>query len=443
MNLRNKIFHNSFFILMFVVLFSACEKETDKPPMKSLDPNSIITLDSLRNIYYHYGHEVRFDEDFFNNSELNPSGVNEYNIYAVVTMSQESGNIYRQAYVQDETAAINVRFSRPGVSQGDSIRINLKNTVVSEFSGMLQLDDVDATQNIVKLREGINFPPAEVGIQDILSGKYQAHLVKLDNVQFAASDVGKTFADAQGLNTINRTLEDCFGNSIIVRTSGYADFAARPTPAGNGSLVAIAGVYSPDWQDYDTWQLYIRTYEEIDMDGPRCGDVEGELIFAENFDDGDIGQPIDFNNWKSYLIEGSRHWITSTTGARNYAQISAYGSGDDTNIAWLTSAQVNAQNYETTALVFETSHVNFAHDGLEVFISYNFNEENPESATWTELTDAYIVSSNNNPDVWVSSGVVEINNQEQNYHIGFKYTGSDTDGLNTLFRVDNVKVYGY
>ncbi|MFW5792859.1 MAG: DUF5689 domain-containing protein [Bacteroidota bacterium] len=430
------------FAFIAMLSFSACDKETDRPPLASLDPNSIITIDSLIGIYQHYGESVTFNDAFFEDTERNPTGVSEYNIYANVTMSQESGNIYNQAYIQDETEAINVRFSRSNLLQEDSIRINLKGTTVSEFSGMFQLDSVDAYEHVIRLASDVAIEPEEVGIADILAGGYKAKLVKLNNVQFKSDELGNTFADAAGLNTVNRDLEDCFGNSIIVRTSGYADFASKQLPEGNGSLIAVVGLYRPEWQDYDTWQLYIRKYEEVIMEDPRCGDVDGVLLLSENFSDGTVGEGVDFNGWKSFIIDGSKEWTTSTTGSNLFAQINPFGSGDASNIAWLTSPEIPAQSYQSSAINFETAFINYQHDGLEVYVSYNFDGSNPEAATWTELTEANFATAGNTADTWVGSGAVSIENQGSDFHIGFKYTGSDTDGLNTVFRVDNVNVFG-
>ncbi len=427
--------------LVIGFLFTGCEKEKDVPPLQSLDPNSIITLDSLIKIYQHYGQAVTFNDAFFADETKNPSGVTEYNIYALVTMSQESGNIYNQAYIQDETAAINVRFSRTNLLQGDSIRINLKGTTVSAYNSMMQLDSVDAYENVVQLKQGIDIQPEEVSITDILNGGYMAKFVKLVDVQFRETDIGSLFADPVGLNTINRTLEDCFGNSIVVRTSGYANFAGKQVPGGRGSLIAVVGLYRPSWQNFDTWQLYIRHFEEIEMDGARCGDVDGTLLFSEDFMQGTIGSPINFNGWKSIAIAGTKHWITSTTGSRNFAQITAYGSGEESNIAWLTTPAIAASSYQSSTVTFETAYLNFKHDGLKAFVSYNFDGTNPAAATWTELP-AIIASSNVNQDTWVGSGEINVANTGRNFHIGFKYTGSGTEDQTTLYRLDKVKVYG-
>ena len=62
-----------------------------------------------------------------------------------------------------------------------------------------------------------------------------------------------------------RTLEDCGGAQVLVRTSGYADFAGTSVPDGKGSFVAVVSQFQSDMQ------LYIRDINEVQLNGPRCG----------------------------------------------------------------------------------------------------------------------------------------------------------------------------
>jgi hypothetical protein len=41
------------------------------------------------------------------------------------------------------------------------------------------------------------------------------------------------------LGSLNRTIEDCSGNTIIARTSGYARFAGEKTPGGKLKGVSV------------------------------------------------------------------------------------------------------------------------------------------------------------------------------------------------------------
>ena len=56
--------------------------------------------------------------------------------------------------------------------------------------------------------------------------------------------MGMTYADAVNLSTGSRLLSDCNGNTVSVRTSGYANFADDTLPSGNGSIVGIFTIYN-------------------------------------------------------------------------------------------------------------------------------------------------------------------------------------------------------
>lgn len=242
-------------ILIVSGVFAGCVKnEFDEPPVRTIPVGNILTIAELRGMYQ--GAPLLIDED--------------YSVYATITMDDKSGNIYRASYAQDETAAINIRqLSAGGLYQGDSVRIYLRGTTLSSYSGMLQIDSLDVDRNIIKQRTKVPVEPKVVTIQQINTGNYQAQLVKLENVQFVDYEVGEPFADAPNLRTVNRMLEDCNGNKIIVRTSGYASFAGTPVPEGNGSLVAIVSEFS------GTMQLYIRSIGEVVMENQRCETGDG------------------------------------------------------------------------------------------------------------------------------------------------------------------------
>ncbi|MFW5725433.1 MAG: DUF5689 domain-containing protein, partial [Bacteroidota bacterium] len=162
-------------------------------------------------------------------------------------------------------AGINMRMHvSADIEVGDSIRVALKGGVLSYFRNMLQLDSIDGSSNVVIQESDTYMQPELVTIPQILEGNHQAQLVEISNVQFLSSELGSTWADAANQQSMNRTLQDCENNQIIVRSSGYADFADDLIPEGNGSLIAIVSQYD------DTWQLVIRDPRELDMDNERC-----------------------------------------------------------------------------------------------------------------------------------------------------------------------------
>ncbi len=264
------------FSSVLFILPACVDQNFDEPEAWEIPEGEVLTIAELRNLYAQS--EIRFEED--------------YSVYATVTMDDKSGNIYRSAYVQDETGAINLRTVAPGaIYEGDSVRISLRGTTLSSYQRMLQLDNVNADRNIKKLDVKKEVEPKTVSIPEINTGDFQAHLVRLENVQFAAADTGKPFADSENLVALNRTLEDCNGNRIIVRTSGYAQFADQLTPSLNGELVGVVSQFG------NTMQLLIRSYDELDMQDDRCpipGDDYDLITLAElrqNYQEGQTQIP--------------------------------------------------------------------------------------------------------------------------------------------------------
>lgn len=190
--------------------------------------------------------------------------VGDTSVVAVVSMDDKSGNLYKEAYIQDATGGVVVRLiSAGGLYQGDSIYINLNGTTLKYYRKVFQIDSVNVDLNIVKRNVGVVVEPEVVTIPQLSTWDYQAKLIKLENVQFVDSDTSKTYADADNLEYVELTLQDEDGNSVILRSSGYAKFARQNVPNGKGSIIAVAGRYD------DIVQLAIRRTSEVQFDDER------------------------------------------------------------------------------------------------------------------------------------------------------------------------------
>ena len=237
-----------FIVSAMLLYFSSCVKQKfDTPPIKNIPVGTVYSIHQLRQMYADSG-AYQFKTDA--------------SVYAVVTMDESAGNIYKSAYVQDTGDAVNLHLKQSGgLSVGDSIRVYLKDVILSDYSGMFQLDNVNNDSSIVILATQDYKMPKEVSIQDLLAGKYQSQLIKLEDVQFAEADTGKVFSETA--SATNRSLEDSEGNQVDVRTSNYANFASAKVPAGSGSFVGIVGSFN------GSPQLYVRSLSEVVMDSTR------------------------------------------------------------------------------------------------------------------------------------------------------------------------------
>lgn len=82
--------------------------------------------------------------------------------------------------------------------------------------------------------------PQSIEIQDI-SVKDVTSYVRIDNVKFDDAD-GVTgfcdFVDGEYVTT-DRTLTDCYGNILTVRTSGQCSYARETLPTGTGTVTGV------------------------------------------------------------------------------------------------------------------------------------------------------------------------------------------------------------
>ena len=430
-NIFQKVFKPLILIFSGTILLHGClNKDFESPNELDIPIGEVHTIAELRQIFADGGNQpIRFTEDV--------------TIFGVVTMDATSGNIFRSAYLQDNTAAINIRLTSPGgLYQGDSLRLNLKGTVLNSFENMLQIDSVHVGNNIVKLRSMVDFEPEVVSINTLLSNPgYQAKLVKLENVEFQANELGQTFADAENLLAQNRMLRDCDGNQIIVRTSGYANFADELLPEGNGSLVAVLAQFRDDMQ------LFIRSYEEIEMNNPRCEDGNGELpdpvtFIDENFQSYADHSIIDRFGWTAWAEEGERNWICRVFNEDNnhYAQATAFNSDDATNIMWMITPPIDLDAMTNPVFEFESAKAFYTHDGFSLHISENFDGTNVTDADWQTL-DAILADQSHQDNTWIHSGIIELSSYSGIIHIAWRYEGAAPEDQTGTFRVDNVKLY--
>lgn len=260
-----------FFLFVSLLLTAGCVKEDfDVPPIDTLPeltPNA--TIAQLKGLHTLGRSATQVTEDWV--------------IDAVVGADDESGNLFRQIAVQDETGGIVLRLNATDLytlyPEGSTVFIRAKDLYVGDFNGLYQvngspedpIEELLIPNFIVPSNEPAGeVEPTVLTISELQSdevlNRYQGTVIQFDEVQFVAADTEVPYADAVQRNSLNRTLEDCSENEIIVRTSGFADFAADLTPSGNGSLSGLLTVFG------STRQITLRNPDyDVRLTGDRCG----------------------------------------------------------------------------------------------------------------------------------------------------------------------------
>lgn len=280
--MKNNIFNISVFLIAALVagnIFQSCKKKFDEPPVgeyPSLTPNA--TISQIKAL-----HTIGNTPTLVNDSFV---------VEGIVVSSDKEGNFFKQLIIQDDSAGIEIRIEISNLYNsypvGRKVWVKCKGLFVSDFQGNHQLTINDAgnripegmlSKFIVGGPTGQALNPQVVSILDIKnSTRYRNMLVELNDVQFASADTNQTFADPVNSASQNRSIQDCNGNSIILRSSGFATFAASRTPTGSGRAYGIHTNFGTDAQ------LYIRDVNDLNMmNGSRCGiSIGGNLITVAN-----------------------------------------------------------------------------------------------------------------------------------------------------------------
>ena len=404
--------------IAIIGVMTACKKEVDHPPLSVLNDANVRTISQVIDMYV--GDPITITDTI--------------SLFATVTMDATDGNIYKNLYIQDDSGAINLRLTASAdFFVGDSLRVNLLGAIIDNYNGVMQISEVDPEIKIVKQASGKNISPKVVSIADI-NFDLVNQLVKLENVQFVPGDINGTYAIAAGQSSKNVTLEDCFGNSVLLRTSGFANFAGDSIAEGNGSIVLIVDRFNNDLQ------VKIRSFSEIEMSGERCSGValEAGAVLSKNFDDNSITS----GGWLVQQVIGTSTWETSTLGgaADPYAKITNYAGSNTACENWLISPKIQFLGAAPT--------ISFDNDGnypgpqLQLMVSTDYNGiGNPTSATWIDITSTVTWDSDLFGWGFENTGDVDLSAfSGQTVYIAYLYTGSDSDG--STWEVDEIMITG-
>ena len=412
-------------ILLCLGFTISCNKTYDEPPVVEIPEGTIISISDLKDMFT--GSPITLDSN--------------YSIYGNITCEETNGNFYKEAYIQDLSGAIKLKLDASGgLYIGDSIRVSLNGVTMSEYGDLIQLDNISVDEQIVKIATDRFVTPYTTSINNLNIEDDQSRLIKLDSVEFQSTNV--TYADAINLATGERYLNDCDGNSILVRTSGYANFADDTVASGKGSIIGIFTRYGA------TKQFIIRDITEVNMEGDRCGGSSGggggsgNYILNKDFNDGSVTS----GGWGSF-------W-SGTTTTENWGEWGIFGgdvaaaSNFDINTftnyaceSWLVSPSFDLTGTSSPYLVFDNV-TRYNGPGLELYISSNYDGSSDPSqqGTWLNIT-SYVPNWDTDSGDWsfVSSGNIDLTPFiSSNLNIAFKYIGTNADGA--TWELDNIIV---
>jgi hypothetical protein len=357
-------------------------------------------------------------------------------VEGTVIANGASGNYYKAIVIQDSTAGLEISIDAYELQNnypiGQKILIKCEGLYLGEDGGVVKigsdyegsvgrLEEPLIKEYVYKKSGGQPIVPKVVSILNLIHEPANT-LIKLEGVQFKSGELDRTFADAINLVESDVQLEDSFKNSVIIRTSGYADFAGDSIPEGSGSVIALNNRY------YDTPQLAIRNLDEVQLDNSRFG-----AWYEKDFEDNNLYS----DGWTTQVLIGDTDWEADEYGGNYFAAITNYdyNTGNSASEAWYISPAFDLSDLNNPRFSFDNA-MNYNGPDMEVKISTNYDGfSDPNTADWTEFSP--ILSSGGFS--WVNSGILDLNPyKESSVYIAFIYYGSDSNGA--TWEVDNILI---
>lgn len=388
--MKNRVLNIFLLLAIAGLMFTACKKEYPEPPIQDLPIGTVYTISDI--LAMESG--TVFTEDA--------------SVYGIITADEQSGNLYKCAFMQDRAtgAAIELYLNAvSGVRIGDSVRIYLKDVTYSLYNNLPQLTNFEADGHIVILANNKPIEPTLTTIANINAGQHLAGLVRLENVKFTEEN---TFAEPSTYG--NRTLADPtdYSQTVIVRTSNYANFAYDSLPQGTGNLVAIASVYG------STWQLYIRSAKELEFTGYTPGG-DADLPYYQDFTSS-------FGTYTTYDVLGAQSWEIDYNTAKmtGYANNTNYANED-----WLISKRFSLENVSSASLTmtYIARYFNNLDKDITLWVSSDYTGGDPTLASWTQIPASW--TSGNNWSDFISTTIDLSQFVGQKVTVAVKYLSDD------------------
>ena len=447
---------------------SSCKKNFDNPPGPA-DPAIVAntSIKSLKALHTVSGAYNVITTDII--------------ISGTVVADDKGGNIYKQLYIEDSTGGLQVLLDANSLygtfPVGRKVFIKCNGLCISDYNGTMELG-IKANVAGVPSIEGV---PANLVNQYVIGGslnnpvvphlvtlaqlttnmqdKYLGTLIQLDN--FAFTNLNATYSDTSAYkSTVNLDIKNCSNQTIIVRTSAYANFAGLRVAQGRGTIYAIYTTFG------STKQLIIRDTADVKFTDPYACALPAGTLFFQDFEG--LTTPTTFPytiiglpGWNNAAQFGTDLWTARTFSSNKYAYLSGFGSGASVITSWLVTPAI-ALTGTTKTLTFKTlqgfiltttpggTNVEAA---LKVLVSTNYTGTgNPWAAgvVWTDLTSQAILSPGSTtssfPSSFTNSGNINLNAYTGNIYVAFRYEGADPAGTasdkTSAWEIDDVKVTG-
>lgn len=221
----------------------------------------------------------------------------DWQLKARVTGNDIQGNVYNEVAVEDESGeGLLICIQKGGLygflPVGQEILVNLKGLYIGLYGNNVQIGMPYTNSSgrtfpsrmafniwnehfkILGTADASKVQPEEFDVTKLKDVAYikshRGKLMTLKNVEMAKAD-GKLAwapeADKDAGNGVSRTVKinGKAQSLMVVRSSSYADFAAKAMPTGKVNLTGIFTVYATNPSKYGyTWQILLRSDSDIE-----------------------------------------------------------------------------------------------------------------------------------------------------------------------------------
>lgn len=359
-----------------------------------------ITIQSIQDRFYSLGVD-KAEEGYIAGTVISDNNTGQVN--------------FQNVYVQNGEDGILVRFSSEhSFDIGTQLKITVTGQEVSEFRGLLQINNVPIFNAVVTGSEALP-APREITISEILQNNntYESTRVLIKGATLSGSSI---FA---GEVTVNDGTGD-----IVIFTYNETSYANDPVPSGIVDVTAIVSQYD------ETVQLVINGSSDISGGTVNPSDDRVTTGF-ESYSDGDA---INKEGWMTVATAGSRVWSSTSHEGERFAECEAYQDSSPQTEAWLITPTIDTDDKSTFS--FQSAQAYWEHQGLSVWISQDFTDIG--DATWISLDQANLADNNDEFFLLVDSGEINLKDYlSGKVRVGFKYEGTAAANT-TKMRIDNV-----
>ncbi|QXP80435.1 MULTISPECIES: DUF5689 domain-containing protein [Winogradskyella] len=391
-------------------------------------------------------------------------------IKGYISSSDKAGNFYKELYIQNSaenpTSAMKVILDQVDnynqFNKGREVYIKLLDLHIGEErtgSGIYtigtdpEFDQYGGTvtslnfnqiaTNILRSNVSEEIVPLNLTFSEV-TDDHVGMFVEVNNVEFADNLAGLRYFDPVEVYDTSRTLQTCSGfgyETFLLETSSFADYKTDLLPEGNGTIKAVVS----KTYDATSYILALNTVDDVNMENDRCSALDPSdftNIFSEDFETATNNTDLDFTGWTNFAEAGSWRWREKTYQDNSYTEFSTFGSGNDSNIAWLVTPgfDMDAQANEFLNFKAAQHHVDSDANTLEVFVSSDFDGTDVLGATWIPLS-ANLPSQNNSWYEFVDSGLIDLSSYTGTIHIAFKVVGSgNNEALDGAYQIDDISI---